>query len=408
MSRVRGHRAQTRVAGIRANFREEWYRIRNEAGQDGPAQVLIYGEIGDSCWGDSVPAAQFVRDLAEVDAEEIDFHIHSPGGDVFDGLAIATAIRTHKAKTTAYVDGLAASAASFIAIAADEVVMAVGAELMVHDAWGAAVGNAADMAKMAIDLDKVSNNLASLYAERAGGTTEDWRAVMLDETWYNADEAVQAGLADRVDRKAKADDVRNAFDLSIFAHAGRQDAPAPRFPGRARAQASGRAGGTTQPTKEGPGMDPDLIKGLRERLGISADVALDGPTVLAALDEALAERAEPAAQIPPGTTLIDSGVLAQLQADATAGAAARAEQITARHHAVVEAAISDGRTVPAMREHWRAAMAANPEGTAQVLEGLPKGSAVPVGEAAGYTGSLEASADDDRVSAAARAAGWED
>lgn len=393
----------SRRSAIRANARRDWYRIRNEAGSNEPAQVLIYGEIGDSWWGDSVPASQFVRDLAGIDAESIDFHIHSPGGDVFDGLAIATAIRTHPAQTTAYVDGLAASAASFIATAANEVVMAVGSELMIHDAWGIAMGNAADMAKMAGDLDQISDNLAGLYALKAGGTAADWRDVMKAETWYSADEAVQAGLADRVDAKAEPADAaaaKNSFDLSIFAHAGRQHAPAPKLPGHARAQASGRAGGNTQPQKEGTGMDPDLIKGLRERLGISADATIDTATVLAAVDEALSERAEPTAQIPAGTTLIDSGVLAQLQADATAGAAARAEQITARHHAVVEAAISDGRTVPAMREHWRAAMATNPEGTAQVLEGLPKGSAVPVGAMAGYTGGVEESADDDRYPAA--------
>jgi ATP-dependent protease ClpP protease subunit len=398
----------SRRSAIRANARRDWYRIRNEADSSAPAQVLIYGEIGDSWWGDSVPASQFVRDLAEIDAEAVDFHIHSPGGDVFDGLAIATAIRTHPAKTTAYVDGLAASAASFIATAADEVVMAVGAELMIHDAWGMAMGNAADMAKMADDLDKISANLAGLYALKAGGSADDWRDVMKAETWYSADEAVQAGLADRVDAKAVPADgeaAKNSFDLSIFAHAGRRDAPAPRFPGRARAQASGRAGGSTQPTEGADGMS-DLIKGLRERLGISADAAVDEGAILAALDEALNERVEPTTQVPAGTTLIDTAVLAELQANAREGAAARAEQVAAHRAALVEAAIQDGRTVPAMREHWNAALATNPDGTAQILAALPKGSALPV-ETAGYTGGLESAADDDRASAAARAAGWE-
>lgn len=393
----------SRRSAIRANARRDWYRIRNEADSSGPAQVLIYGEIGDSWWGDSVPASQFVRDLAEIDAEQIDFHIHSPGGDVFDGLAIATAIRTHEAKTTAYVDGLAASAASFIAMAADEVVMAVGAELMIHDAWGLAMGNAADMAKMSDDLDKISANLADLYALKAGGSADDWRDVMRAETWYSADEAVEAGLADRVDSKAEPADeeaAKNRFDLSIFAHAGRRAAPAPRFPGRARAQASGRAGGTTQP-KEGAGMDPDFEAGLRQRLGISADTAIDEKGFLAALDEALNERADSTTtQAPEGTVLVDKAVWDQTRADATAGAAARAEQVAAHRAALVEAAIQDGRTVPAMREHWNAALAANPEGTAQTLAALPKGSALPIA-AAGYTGGVEESADDDSIYAKA-------
>lgn len=144
----------------------------------------------------------------------------------------------------------------------------------------------------------------------------------------------------------------------------------------------------------------DLIKGLRERLGISADAAVDEGAILAALDEALNERVEPTTQVPAGTTLIDSGVLAQLQADATAGAAARAEQVAAHRAALVEAAIQDGRTVPAMREHWNAALAANPDGTAQTLAALPKGSALPIA-AAGYTGGVEESADDDSIYAKA-------
>lgn len=388
----------SRRSAIRANARRDWYRIRNEAGGNEPAQVLIYGEIGDSWWGDSVPASQFVRDLAGIDAESIDFHIHSPGGDVFDGLAIATAIRTHPAQTTAYVDGLAASAASFIATAADEVVMAVGSELMIHDAWGMVMGNAADMAKMASDLDQISNNLAGLYALKAGGTAADWRDVMKAETWYSADEAVQAGLADRVDAAAEPADgeaAKNRFDLSIFAHAGRGNAPAPRFPGSARAQASGRAGGTTHPM-EGADMASDhLTSGLRERLGISADAPLDDDGFLAALDEALSERADTTTtHAPEGTVLIDSAVLAELRADAREGAAARAEQVATARAALVDAAIRDGRTTPARRDHWLASLNADPEGAAQVLENLPKGLMLPV-ETAGYTGGLEASADDD-------------
>lgn len=400
-----------RLKSAQANARRDWYRIQNAAGDgesSGPAQVYIYGEIGDSFWSESVPASQFVREFSAIDADEIDLHIHSPGGSAFDGLAIATAIRTHAAKTTAYVDGLAASAASYIAIAADETVMAVGSEYMIHEAAGIALGDAAEMTKMAEVLNGLSDNIASLYALKAGGSASDWRDAMREETWYNADEAVAAGLADRVDRQAEPvkDEATNHFDLTIFAHAGRQDAPAPRFPGRARAQASGRAGGTTQP-QEGADSMSDLIKGLRDRLGIPADAEVDDGAILAAVDEALAERAEPTAQVPAGTTLIDSAVLAELQANAREGAAARAEQVTAARAALVDSAIRDGRTTPARRDHWLASLAADPDGTAQVLAALPKGLMLPVGEPAGYTGGLEASADDDRVSAAARAAGWE-
>ena len=394
------------IKGIRANARGDWYRIQAATTEadateaSGPVQVLIYGEIGDSWWGDSIPASQFVRDLAAVDSDaELKIHVHSPGGDVFDGLAIANAIRTHEGKTTVYVDGLAASAASYIAIAADETVMGVGAELMIHDAWGFAMGNAADMQKMAGDLVHVSENIASLYALKAGGTAADWREAMLAETWYTADEAVEAGLADRVAAKEEAqvsEKTKNAFDLSIFAHAGRQNAPAPRFPARNRAHKP-PAPPADVPPKKGTDMalSANLDSGLRERLGISADAELDDATVLAALDEALAERAEPTTDVPAGTVLIEASVLANLQANASQGAQARAQQIAEQRGRIVDSAINDGRITPARRDHWLAALNADPEGTEQTLSGLAKGLAVPV-DTQGYVGGLaEASVDDD-------------
>jgi hypothetical protein len=129
----------------------------------------------------------------------------------------------------AFIDGLAASAASFIATGADEVVMGKNTQLMIHDAWGLVVGPAIDMRDMADRLDKISNNIASVYASKAGGSTDDWRGHMLAETWYDAEEAVTAGLADRVEGEADPE-AKNKFDLSVFAHAGREDAPAPALP----------------------------------------------------------------------------------------------------------------------------------------------------------------------------------
>ncbi len=406
------------MRAVRANARKNWYRIRNEAESGKPVQVLIYGEIGDSWWGDSVPAAQFAREFAAIDADEVHLHIHSPGGDAFDGLAIATAIRNHPAKTVAYVDGLAASAASYIAIAADETVMAVGSEMMVHDASSIALGDAAEMLKVAEILNSLSDNIASLFALKAGGTTEAWRDVMREETWYNAAEAVEAGLADRVDTKAPAadlaesdggddsaaaedagDPIEDQFDLSLFAHRGRRDAPAPKFPGRARAQASGRAGGTTQ-SKEGAGMDPDFEAGLRQRLGISADTAIDERGFLAALDEALSERVAPTAQAPAGTVLVDEQALADLRAAAEDGRQARAVQVAAERDALLTSAVNNGQIPPARRDHWAAQLVADP-GAAAVLAALPKNT-IPV-EPLGYTGNTSESSDDDRIFAAA---GW--
>ncbi len=197
---------------------------------EGKAVMRLFDPI-DS-WGQEwgVSAKEFVATLDALDGDvsEIQLLINSPGGEVFEAIAIMNALRSHKAKVTAVVEGIAASAASFIAASADEVVMGKNAELMIHDAFGLCLGNAADMGKMASTLDHLSDNIASVYAGKAGSGADFWRAAMREETWYNADEAVAAGLADRVD--SGAEKPKNTFDLSVFAHEGRADAPAPTIP----------------------------------------------------------------------------------------------------------------------------------------------------------------------------------
>jgi ATP-dependent protease ClpP protease subunit len=206
--------------------RNDWYRIVNAATAD-TSEVYIYDEIG--YWG--VTAGDFVAAYTAITTPNIDLHLNSPGGEVYDGIAIHTAIGQHPATTTVYVDGLAASAASFIAMAGDKVVMARNAELMIHDAMGLVIGNAADMRSMVDDLDRISDNIASMYADKAGGDVADWRALMLAETWYSAQEAVDAGLADEIAGQT-ADDGQadNSFDLSVFRYAARAQAPAPPTP----------------------------------------------------------------------------------------------------------------------------------------------------------------------------------
>lgn len=199
----------------------DWFSIKNET-DDEPAKVYIYDEIG--MWG--TDARSFVKELTAIDNSEIHVHINSPGGEIFDGIAIYNALLAHKATVTVYVDSLAASAASFIAQAGDKVFMSENATMMIHDGSGICFGDAKDMQDMADILNKMSNNIASIYAKRAGEDETFWRALMQEEVWYNAEEAVTAGLADKVidasDAKAK-----NTWDFSIFDHAGRDEAPAP-------------------------------------------------------------------------------------------------------------------------------------------------------------------------------------
>lgn len=218
----------TRRLRVLANTNREPIRaeIPSAGGDQRVATLRLYDPV-DSWGGEwGVSAKEFATALDELPdtVEEIRLHINSPGGEVFEGIAVLNALRSHDARVVAVVDGLAASAASFIACGADEVVMARNSEMMIHDAWGLCVGNAEDMRTLAEDLDRLSDNIASVYAEKAGGKVSDWRAAMSRETWYSAEEAVAAGLADRVDTK---DAAKNTFDLSIFTFAGRNAAPEP-------------------------------------------------------------------------------------------------------------------------------------------------------------------------------------
>lgn len=183
----------------------EWFTIRNAA-DDGSAQVYIYDEIGQGWFGGGVNASDFVTALADLKASAIDLHINSPGGDVFDAIAIYNALRRHPANVTSYIDGLAASAASFIAQAGNKVVVERNAQFMVHDALGMCLGNAADMMKMTDLLNKASDNIADIYSQRSGVDQSTWRAVMQAEAWYSSSEAVIAGLADEVGQGAAEPD----------------------------------------------------------------------------------------------------------------------------------------------------------------------------------------------------------
>lgn len=182
------------------NVKLDWYRIRNQEetdpdSEESVCEVFIYDEIGGSF---GISAEQFVKDLQEIDTDNIDVRINSPGGSVFDAIAIYNALVKHPARITTYVEALAASAASIIAMAGDECVMMVGSQLMIHDALGVEMGNAKAMREIADFLDRQSDNIASIYAVKAGGDNQQWRDLMLAETWMFANEAVDFGLADRV------------------------------------------------------------------------------------------------------------------------------------------------------------------------------------------------------------------
>ncbi|TGZ14742.1 hypothetical protein DV517_62250 [Streptomyces sp. S816] len=203
-----------------------WYRITNVASDE--AEVMLYDEIGG--WFGAT-ADQFIADLRGVTAPNLRVRVNSPGGSVFEGIAIANALRSHPANVTVQVDGIAASIASVIAMAGDRIEMSPNTMLMIHDASGLCMGNAQDMAEMGELLDLISDNIADAYAARAGGTRAEWRARMQAETWYLPDDAVTAGLADQAITAPKAadpvepdeddePDMARAFDLAAYGYTG--------------------------------------------------------------------------------------------------------------------------------------------------------------------------------------------
>lgn len=236
----------------RLSNRTDWFRITDQA--DGqPARLDLYDEIG--FWG--VNASDFSAQLNAVSADRIEVHVNSPGGDVFDGIAILNLLRSHPAPVDVVIDGIAASAASFIAMAGETVTMMPNSQLMIHDASGLCIGNQQDMADMAKLLNLMSDNIASVYATRTGTDASQWRDAMRAETWYSADEAVEAGLADKVGAikngkrkplsqeseeeagQSESEKPSNAWNLSFYAYSGRSEAPAPVMPRPVDATTSG-------------------------------------------------------------------------------------------------------------------------------------------------------------------------
>jgi ATP-dependent Clp endopeptidase proteolytic subunit ClpP len=156
--------------------------------------VDLYDEI--SPWG--ITAAEFAAAITAAPAGDLDVHVNSPGGDVWDGLAILNTLRQHRGQVTVTIDGLAASAASVVAMAASpgRLYMAPNSIMMIHDAWALTVGNEADHTASAELLGEMSGNIADVYARRAGQPASAMREAMQAETWYIGAEAVAAGLAD--------------------------------------------------------------------------------------------------------------------------------------------------------------------------------------------------------------------
>ena len=172
---------------------------------DGVGEVDLFGDISDvSWWGDEITPAQFKSDLDALgDVGELEIHINSGGGDVFAGFAIHNMLSRHKAHKTVYIDGLAASIASLIAMAGDEIVMPRNSMLMIHNAWAMTAGNATELRKMADELDKIDGVLRSTYVAKTGLDEAEIAEMMANETWFTANDAIEKGFANTLEESVK-------------------------------------------------------------------------------------------------------------------------------------------------------------------------------------------------------------
>lgn len=361
---------------------------------DDGATLELYGEIGD--WG--VTAEQVAGVLATV-KDNLTVRCSSPGGDAFEGIALMNLLRAYPGKVTGIVEGYAASAASLVMVGGcDHLIMRPHAELMIHEAWTFSDGRAGELMQIAADLERMNDKMAAIYAEKAGGDPVVFREAMGRETWYTADEAVLAGLADEVkDGREQLAGATPAFAKVKAAYRYRGPAFAP---------------------------DPEItnkeehmtLQAFARRLGCADDA--DEATILAALDEALHEQADAVEPEPetaeetemspvevddepaetevednsdettvdddaptgeaetedegPLTVTIDVDTLKELQEQAAYGVNAKRRDEENARAAVVDAAIKDNRISTAARGKWLKAMAADPEGTKAKLEQIPK------------------------------------
>lgn len=175
------------------------YMISNKT--ETVSEILLYGTVGQDFWGEGITAKQFAKDLQALPSsiKEIHLRVNSPGGSVFEGSSIFEHIKSQRnkgKKVIAYVDGLAASIASYIILAADEVVIGDGAMVMIHKPWAMVAGNSFEMEKMINVLDKIESQMVSAYRKKTGMSAEEIEKLLAEETWYTSDEALEAGFAD--------------------------------------------------------------------------------------------------------------------------------------------------------------------------------------------------------------------
>lgn len=176
---------------------QQFWSLRNQTEDE--AELLIYGVLGEDEWWDDVGSKRFAQDMQTLRGKNVKIRINSVGGSVFTGQAIYSTMKQHDKKVTVYIDGLAASAASLVAMAGDEVIMPSNAMIMIHNPWTIGMGESKDFRKLADDLDKIRDSILVTYEEKTGMSREELTDLMDEETWLTAAEAKEYGFADTIE-----------------------------------------------------------------------------------------------------------------------------------------------------------------------------------------------------------------
>lgn len=334
--------------------------------------IEIYGEIGTD-----ITPADIRNQLKGVD-DDLTVKVDSPGGDVYAGLSILTALRSHPHNITVIIEGLAASAASFIAVgASDELIMSPNSEIMIHDAMIMAGGNAAELQRTIADLNRVSDNIASIYAAKAGGTASKWRKLMEQETWFSDQEALDIGLVDRISGKSPVNTLNYAHARAQFRYSSRAQAPQPitakggnimGFINRILNQEDG------QQEPIAPAFDVEQWQNMCEALALDPLTATADDFVKAVVEIATSteEQVEQAAKAifnksaPRGVT-IDANVWDEMKNAITTGLTAKTQEGRLQAEQVVDQGIRYGKITASHRERWIAQYLSDPAGTTRAI-----------------------------------------
>jgi ATP-dependent protease ClpP protease subunit len=191
------------------NFERKNGKVRMET-TGNETTMYLYDAIGD--WY-GLSAKDFIQELSGVTADTLHLRINSPGGDVFEARAIATALSQCKKNIIAHIDGVCASAATYVALAANTVEMAQGSFFMIHQAWSLCMGNSGEMMAMADLLDKIDGSIVNDYQKKCGMDVSDIQKMMKNETWMTADEALANGFIDSI---YDGETVENSWNLSAY------------------------------------------------------------------------------------------------------------------------------------------------------------------------------------------------